>query len=352
MEQFQLNLPTTPINDLYIQDNDLVAATSGRGFWILDDLGAIQNIKSSKQAVSIFKPKDTYLIFGGSVSRFAPGLGQNPKSGVTFDYYLKNKIDSLELKLEVQKNGKTLRTISSKKPKAFKTWPGGPSALQVLPAKQGYNRFTWNFNRDDLPGIDNVFVHGSHTGASVSPGNYTLKLTLSDDVAETSVTILKDPSVKATEADYNEQQAIMEQIEDAIRGIHESVNNMRSAKSQLEAYAKLLKENDSAKDLLDKGKSLIERIDTWERNLIQPDQKTFQDVINFNNKLSSQLMHLKGYIESADPKVTEGAKERLSDLMKDWNIYKNERNAIINNEMASYNMQFKELNLPAIIIKN
>lgn len=351
-QQFQLNLPTTPINDLYIQDNDLVAATSGRGFWILDDLGAIQNIKSSKQSISIFKPKDTYLIFGGSVSRFAPGLGQNPKSGVTFDYYLEHKIDSLELKLEVQKNGKTLRTISSKKLKGFKTWPGGPSSPQVLPAKQGYNRFTWNFNRDDLPGIENVFVHGSHTGASVSPGNYTLKLTLGDDIAETSVTILKDPTVKATDDDYNEQQAIMEQIEDAIRDIHESVNNMRSAKSQLESYAKLLKENDSTKDLLDKGKSLIEKIKTWERNLIQPDQKTFQDVINFNNKLSSQLMHLKGYIEAADPKVTEGAKERLSDLMKDWNIYKNERNTIINNEMTLYNKQFKDLNLPAIIIKN
>lgn len=351
-QQFQLNLPTTPINDLYIQDNDLVAATSGRGFWILDDLGAIQNIKSSKQSISIFKPKDTYLIFGGSVSRFAPGLGQNPKSGVTFDYYLEHKIDSLELKLEVQKNGKTLRTISSKKLKGFKTWPGGPSSPQVLPAKQGYNRFTWNFNRDDLPGIENVFVHGSHTGASVSPGNYTLKLTLGEDIAETSVTILKDPTVKATDADYNEQQAIMEQIEDAIRDIHESVNNMRSAKSQLESYAKLLKENDSTKDLLDKGKSLIEKIKTWERNLIQPDQKTFQDVINFNNKLSSQLMHLKGYIEAADPKVTEGAKERLSDLMKDWNIYKNERNTIINNEMTLYNKQFKDLNLPAIIIKN
>ena len=351
-QQFQLNLPTTPINDLYIQDNDLVAATSGRGFWILDDLGGIQNIKSSKQAVSIFKPKDTYLIFGGSVSQFAPGLGQNPKSGVTFDYYLEHKIDSLELKLEVLKNGKTLRTISSKKPKDFKTWPGGPSTPQVLPAKQGYNRFTWNFNRDDLPGIDNVFVHGSHTGASVSPGNYTLKLTLGDDVAETSVTILKDPTVKASEADYSEQQVIMEQIEDAIRGIHESVNNMRSAKSQLEAYAKLLKENDNAKDLLDKGKALIKRIETWERNLIQPDQKTFQDVINFNNKLSSQLMHLKGYIESADPKVTEGAKERMSDLMQEWNTFKSERNTIINAEMAVYNKQFKDLNLPAIIIKN
>ena len=351
-QKFQLNLPTTPINDLYIQDNDLVAATSGRGFWILDDLGAIQNIKSSKQSVSIFKPKDTYLIFGGSVSRFVPGLGQNPKSGVTFDYYLENKVDSLELKLEVLKSGKTIRTISSKKPKGFKSWPGGPSAPQILPTKEGYNRFTWNFNRDNLPGIENVFVHGSHTGGSVSPGIYTLKLSLGETIAETTVTILKDPTVKASQGDYNEQQSMIDQIEDAIRDIHESVNNMRSARKQLKGYGKLLKENDDAKDLLEKGKSLTDRIDTWEKNLIQPDQKTFQDVINFTNKLSSQLMHLKGYVEAVDPKVTEGAKERLKDLMNHWNTYKSERDAIINTEMTFYNNMFKQLNIPAIIIKN
>lgn len=350
-QELQLNLPTTPINDLYIQDNDLIAATSGRGFWILDDLGAIQNVKTSKQAVTIFKPKDTYLIFGGSANRFVPGLGQNPKSGVTFDYYLKEKVDSLELKLEILKNGKVLRNYSSKKDKEFKSWPGGPSTPQVIPSKQGYNRFTWDFNRNDLPGIKNVFVHGGHRGGSISPGVYTIRLSLGDVIAETDVNILKDPTVKATDSDYNEQQSMIEQIEDVVRDIHSSVNNMRSAKKQLEAYAKLLKDKDEAKTLLETGESLIERIDTWERNLIQPDQKTFQDVINFKNQLNSQLMHLKGYIDAVDPKVTAGAKERLSDLLSEWNTFKTERDAIINNEMATYNIDFKALNIPAIIIK-
>jgi hypothetical protein len=158
--------------------------------------------------------------------------------------------------------------------------------------------------------------------------------------------------VQSTPSDFKEQQAALLQIDHVIIDIHESVNNMRSAKSQLEGYAKLLKENDAAKDLLDKGKSLIERITSWEENLIQPQQKTFQDVINFNNKLNSQLLHLKGFIDVDEPKVTQGSKERLQDLMKDWNVYKTERNAIINSEMAAYNAQFKDLNLPAIIIKN
>jgi len=350
--QFQLNLPIVPINDLIIQDNDLVAATSGRGFWILDDLTSIQNLNTPKKGVQLFKPKDSYRIFGGSASKPFPGLGQNPKQGITFDYYLEQDSDTLNLKMEVLDNNTVIRTFTNKKPKGFKSWPGGPSAPQVLPSKKGYNRFTWDFNREAIPSIDKVFVFGGHGGSSVGPGTYTLRLTLNDEVSETDATLLANPNVKATAQDFNTQQAMLVTIENTLKEMHESVNSMRSAKSQLKAYAKLLDANELAKDLLDKGKALTKRIDTWERNLIQPDQKTFQDVINFNNKLNAQLTHLKGYLDVADPKVTQGAKERLEDLLKDWETYKNERNAIINTEMSAYNTLYKSLELPAIILKD
>ena len=142
-QEFQLNLPVVPINDLIFQNNDLAAATAGRSFWILDDLAAIQNSPAPKAPVAIFKPQDTYLLFGGSSDKPVPGLGQNPKEGVTFDYYLDKEADSLNLELEVIHNGKLIRSITNKQPKEFKTWPGGPSKPQVLPSKKGFNRFTW-----------------------------------------------------------------------------------------------------------------------------------------------------------------------------------------------------------------
>jgi len=112
----------------------------------------------------------------------------------------------------------------------------------------------------------------------------------------------------------------------------------------------LLKKNDIAKDVLEKGKLLIERIDTWEQNLIQPKQKTFQDVINFNNQLNAEFMELKSYVDAAEPKVTQGAKERLIDLMADWKTYETERDAIVDEEMQAYNKMFKALDLPALIL--
>ena len=348
-QRLKLNLPVVAINDLIIQDNDLVAATSGRGFWILDDLGALQNKGRLNKAIEIITPKDTYRIFGGNSK--AVGQGQNPKSGVTFDYYLKNNIDSLTLTLEVLENTKVIRTYTNKKSSNFKSWPGGPSKPQVLGSKKGVNRFTWDFRRDPLPSIHKVFIFGGLSGSSVAPGKYTLRMTLGDVISETEVTILPNPKVVSSPEDFIAQQKMLVSIENTVKEMHESVNQMRSAKTQLSHYAKLLKDSKNADALLEKGKELSKRINSWEENLIQAKQKTFQDVINFNNKLNAQLIQLKSYIDQANPKVTNGAKERFDDLMNDWKVYVNERNDIMDTEMKAYNDLFKALAIPALILE-
>ncbi len=348
-QRLKLNLPVVAINDLTIQDNDLIAATSGRGFWILDDLGLLQNIRTDNKAVEIFKPKDSYRIFGG-VSE-AVGQGKNPRSGVTFDYYIDQDADSLDLQLDILQGEDVIRTYTNKADEGFKTWPGGPAKPEVLPSMKGYNRFTWDFNRESIPSVNKLFVFGGHNGSAVAPGEYTLRLTLEEDTVETMATILPNPKVKSTPQDFVEQQKMLLSIEKTLREMHESVNQMRSAKDQLANYAKLLKGNEDADTLIVKGKELKDRINTWEENLVQEKQKTFQDVINFNNKLNSQLLQLMNYIDQPDPKLTQGAKDRFKDLMEDWKVYQQERDDIIKSEMKSYNELYKSLNIPALIIE-
>lgn len=347
-QPFQLNLPPVPINDLTIQDNDLVLATAGRSFWILDDLSPIQNAQAT--GLSLLSPKDTYLILGGSPSRPISGLGQNPKPGVIFDYYLPNESDSASVKLEVLESDKVIRTYTNKLPKGVKTWTGGPGKPAILPAKKGFNRFNWDFRRETLPGVEKVFVFGSYKGSRVGPGTYTLKLSVDDQSVSSEVTILANPAIDANKEDYQEQQAVLSQIEESIKSIHEAVSSMRSAKKQLMNYEELLKDNEKATNLLSKGTELLKRIDTWERKLIQPDQKTFQDVINYRNKLNAHFMHLKGFVGSADPQVTAGTKIRLKDLLSEWKTFKDERDAIVDTEMAAYNQLYKSLDLPAVIM--
>ncbi len=347
---FQLNLPVVPINDLAIQDNDLIAATAGRSFWILDDLGAIQNRMASEGKLRIIKPKDTYLFFGGKAPA-GNGLGENPATGVTMDYYLPEYKDSLDLQLEILKDGNVLRTISNKPPKDFKTWAGGPPKPAVLPSKRGFNRFTWDFRKETLPAVDNVFVFGNYQGATVAPGTYTLRLKANETTTETTVTIKPNPNIDASPAQFAERQAILSELETMITEIHESVNAMRSVQGQLSHYKKMLKDTEQAEALLKRGDSLSKRITSWEENLIQTQQKTFQDVINFNNKLNSEVLYLKDFIDTAIPQVTAGSKQRLQDLKKDWQTYKTERDAIINTEMEAYNTMYAALRVPALLLK-
>ncbi|MEM9362455.1 MAG: glycosyl hydrolase [Bacteroidota bacterium] len=349
-QKFQLNLPVVPINDLIIQDNDLVVATAGRSFWILDDLSTLQNSSGNENSIVLFPPKDSYLIFGNSPEKPVPGLGQNPKSGVIFDYYLPKDADSLDLKLEVVQNGKVIRTITNKKPKDFKPWPGGPPKPVVLPSKKGFNRFVWDFRKKQIPAIDEVFVFGNYNGSRVGPGDFTLRLSFEGETVETQAKVLPNPKIEASPADYSEQQQMLNQIENAITSMHEAVNQMRSAKKQLLSYKGLLKENEGAKELVKLGDSLVKRIKTWEEKLIQPNQKTFQDVINFHNQLNADFMHLKGFVDTPEPKVTEGAKERLNDLLKKWSTFENEKKAIVDTEMAKFNRTYQQLKLPAILL--
>ena len=95
----------------------------------------------------------------------------------------------------------------------------------------------------------------------------------------------------------------------------------------------------------------MERIKTWEEKLIQPSQKTFQDVINFNNQLNAELMYLKSYVDTSLPQLTAGARERLNDLLVQWQAFAKERDQLVSEEFEAYNKLYRELNLPALILE-
>ena len=352
----QLNLPVVPINDLYIQDNDLIAATAGRSFWILDDLAAFQQ-KINLENLKILKPKPTYRILGGnsrrsqdSASMTIPAIGENPLKGVILDYYLPQIIDSIELKLDILKDKKIIRSYTSKKNKSFKSWPGGPPNKAVLKTKKGFNRFNWDLRRENLPAVENIFVYGDYQGGVVPPGNYSARISYNNIVDETEILVLADPNINTDKQNYLNQEKILISIEKSINSIHNSVNRMREVQGQLDQYSKSLKSNEKYKVLIELGKEISVKLDLWERKLIQPDQKTFQDVINFNNQLNAQFMHLKSYIDGADPEVTVGAIQRKMDLDQDWSNLEKLLDKIINSDMKKFNDLYKSLDIPSIII--
>ncbi|MDN5204669.1 glycosyl hydrolase [Fulvivirgaceae bacterium BMA10] len=349
-----LNLPAVPINDITIYENDLIAATAGRGFWILDDLGSIQQSmgKVGDASVVLYKPQPT-VRFEASV--FAgidvPNAGKNPDNGVILDYYLKEEYDTVEVKLEIlDMEGNVIRSYTNQKDEDFKPFPGGPPALQVLPTKKGMNRFNWDLRKETLPGIPKEFIFGDYRGHLVGPGKYTAKLVIPDDSTLVSIEVIPDPRLDARSEQFEAQQKLLNDIDTKVKEIHDAINKVYNAKTQMEAWNKNLKEKTELDTIVSLGKTIIEGIDKWVNQLIEPQHETFQDVVNFRSQLSTEFMTLKGYIDSHDPVITEGARKRYADILKMWEGYKKEMEQIIDEDLGRFNRLHKEKNVPAVIV--
>jgi len=153
-QTLQLNLPRVPVTDLKIHDGDLVASTEGRAFWILDDIGPLEQLSPdvTKSDLHLFKPRGTYRVTGRGFSIPSGAMGKNPPTGAIVRYILGAKPEeSQELKLEiVDASGAVIRSYSSKakpQPPAPGAEPGqnGPPPL---PVKQGMNQCVWDLRSE------------------------------------------------------------------------------------------------------------------------------------------------------------------------------------------------------------
>jgi photosystem II stability/assembly factor-like uncharacterized protein len=352
--KLQSNLPVVPVTDLALHDNDLIASTAGRSFWILDDLGPIQQSKGEfDNTVKLYNSKPTHRMISSFPSwiDIPPGIGQNPMNGVILSYYLKEKADTNKVTLEIlNSSGEGIRGYTNKKNEAFKSYPGGPPALQVIPSEAELNRFAWDLRGENVPEVPNAFLYGDYRGHQVSPGKFRARMTYKGETSEIDFELIPDPRTKGTSEEWTAQQKFLNQVEGAIADIHSAINSMRKVKKQVEAYNEMLKENEAYDDLVQSGKDLIKKMEKWESNLIETRQKNFQDVINWPSKLNAEYFQLLAVADAAEPAVTQGARDRYDDLQMQWEKARNELDELISKDVAAFNAKFKEMNVPALVI--
>ncbi len=351
----QLNLPVVPITDLILHNNDLVASTAGRAFWILDDVSAIQQGILNYNALKIFTPKASYHFNSASP---IPGLdagraiGQNAPDGVILDFSLPDKSDTNTLTLEIlTTSGTLIRTYTNKKDTTFKAYPGGPRPASLLPAEKGFNRFVWDMRTATIaPDISNAFVYGDYRGYKTAPGKYKAVLKYKNIASQTDFEILADPNMKTDAAAWTEQQALLTKIVGNITEMHKAVNDLRNVKKQVQNYNELLKDKTGNKELVDTGKHLVKKIEEWESNIVESRIMNGQDVINWPSKLNAEFFNLRGLIDTHDPRVTEGLKARFNDLEAEWVKYRKVLNEDVKKKIDNYNALFKTKNLPALVM--
>ena len=137
-----------------------------------------------------------------------------------------------------------------------------------------------------------------------------------------------------------------------INDLHSSISKARNIKTQIKKMNNEIEGMDNMNELLQTGKDAIQALNEWEGDVIQTKMETFQDVVNFLNRLNSHMINLLGTIDRSDPPLTQGQIDRYSDLTDEWYNYKKKLDEIINNQIRSYNELHRSAGLPAIIIND
>jgi len=394
-QPLQLNLPPAPVNDLVIKNNDLVVATHGRSFWVLDDITPLEQYEDSipQQEAHLFTPgAANHTVFRGSFFAPSGNVGKNPPAGVPIDYWLKtslkkpddakpeaaatdaptkneaNPAASSETKKKedadeppkitieiLDSSGKVIRKYPKKEE------PGGDDEEDfssrdhnagALPADAGFNRFVWDLRYEGATKIPHAPLWGGNTdGPEALPGAYQVKLTVLGKSYTAPLEIKADPRLKITQEDLSKQFDLLLKIRDKVTETDDTVIQIRDMRDQIKAIDTRLKNDPRAKVIADAGKSLDKRMTEVEESLIQTKAKSGQDVLNFPVRLNNHLVALGGVVASADSAPTKQSYEVFDMLSKDLDEQMTKWKTIVSTDLAAYNDLVKTQEVPAVILK-
>jgi len=311
----QLNLPTSPIHDLVVQGDDLVVATHGRSFWILDDLSPLRQWSEAiaRADAHLYAPRTAYRTRAGHNTLRGRPYGENPPAGAILYYALKAAPkENEEITLEIlDAQGRLVRKLSSREkrdPDAPPEWPDLEKPQERLPAEAGLNRFVWDLRYDGatrIPGYPLGEYEEGLRGPLALPGRYTLRLTAAGKTAEAPLEIALDPRVTASPADLQKQLDLRNKIQQRLTQIGDTVNQIRDLRGQLKALRKRFAGDPSRKNLLAAADELDKKTTPIEEELIQPKLKSTQDSLNYPLKLDGKFAVLAMVVESADTPPTQ-----------------------------------------------
>lgn len=343
---FQLNLPITPITDLRIHKGDLIAATSGRSFWILDDLSLIRQYKKDHAPFSIYQPESAYLDNGSSeldeseedFTGANTYRGVNPANGIVVYYDLPELKKTDHISMEIKDAvGNVVRRFTSKADEGFKKYDGGPKADPILSRSKGLNRFVWDMRYPTMPGVQNVYIESSYAGHKASPGKYSVTLTMGSQRISTEFEILANPLYSTTAATYREYHQLMSGMEAELTAMHRMVNSIYEKQKQLESLLAGLPEGDKFTAVKTEGDALVKKMKAWDEEMVQRKSKAYDDVENFPNKFTANYMFLMNQTESDLPKVNQPSLDRLKELNGEWAKLRTRGNEILDSDVPAMN---------------
>lgn len=353
-QSLQLNLPRTPINDLMVheRENDLVVATSGRSFWILDDLSPLQQAAAATDrrreaevpsGHHLYVPRHAYRLAGGG-GFGGGGEGRNGPSGAVIDFVLGDRSDDEVVTV-------TIRTRAGDFVRAISTDPNEEVSpgMQRLNATSGHNRLVWDLRHENIPNIPGAYVFGSLLGRRVIPGDYTVELRVGDWSESHPLEVRADPRVDTTPEEYGAQDLFVAEVAAELTAIHRAVTQNNDVKGQIEGLLERVADDPDASEVIQEGTSLAGDLETVADSLYQRRTVDGQTVINFPSRLKFQYVFLHGNADAAETGVSMGSRDVLSDLRARWTVHQATNDELLGPRLDAFNRLVQEAGFSIII---
>jgi photosystem II stability/assembly factor-like uncharacterized protein len=335
-QSFKQNLPVTPVHDIQIQnrDHDLVLATHGRSFWIMDDITPLYHLQDAMNSEKgfLFPPRKTVKAHNGSYYNPQMQEGENAPGGLLLRYYLKHKPDSECTMSFFNAAGDTIITYSNLKDnknepiKISKEFYQDVKMVRpgTLPVDSGMNSFVWDLRYPDAKAIkvgNKALISGSIVGPKVPPGNYTAKLALNGKVISSqNFEVVKDPRINFSDTSLQKQFLLAQKVTHKLSQTNEAINSLRTITKRINDISGNMKDSAMVKKFRTVSDPLIDSLKKVEEELTQPKAVTDYDLFNFPSKLDDKLAGLKDAVLSGDAEPTAQMYLVYDDLEKRVNV--------------------------------
>jgi photosystem II stability/assembly factor-like uncharacterized protein len=380
-QSFQLNLPIVPITDLTIKNHDLIVATQGRSFYVLDDLTPLHQWNETivGQPVVMLQPRPAYRLRGGGSGQASRTAGANPRSGIALQFWLKEP-SAQELMLEIiDPQGQVARRYVTGQNRSADDLP--------LTKRAGWNSVYWDMRYPGAETFEGLILWGGGTGGPRAvPGTYTARLQVVDSatapaapepnpspeagavaeagsetksevpapvrLAEVAFQILPDPRSSSAIPDLQAQFELLIEIRDKLSETHRAIKNIRTLKQQLGLWMKKLEGRDDGQALVRQMDELVQQLTRIEEALYQTKLQSAQDPLNFPIRLNNRLSGLVEVVSSGDYRPTKQAYQVRDEVVRLIDAELNQLQKLIKDDLNALNEAIQAAKIPAIMLEN
>ena len=341
-QPFQLNLPIVSIRDLHVKGNNLIAATHGRSFWLIDDLTPLHQL-SAQVATSdhyLFKPKDSYRMQIARSWRKEKSVGKNHPDGVIFNYYLKaaEKTDTVTMHI-LEMDGDTIQVFSNH----------SKDKEKKLKAKAGGNTLVWDMRYPGFKAFKGMILYSSpNKGPKAVPGTYQAVLTVNGKSASQNFNIIKDPRLPNSKADYQKQFDFLMSVRDKVTESHEAIIQIRNTRNDLKYIKAKVADRPSAKSVIAMADELDESMKMIENAIHMTKNQSYQDPLNFGIRINNRIAFLLADQQRGDYPPTDQAIAFRDEVFKELDVELKKLDALLGEQLPALNQKLGELGIKVL----